>query len=465
MKKVLLIGLVSSLFSLYSYSQSDGLLITENFPYANGNLTGQGNSPAWASSPGTGDVQVTALTDNTGALVHPGYASGTSYVSTSNANTTDPFKGFIGSQTVSTSNATTFFMSFVVRVATGAGTTKTSDALPVVALRNNAGNNVCYFYVGNSGNDLKFGINKTESGSGDGSFESSKRSFDTTYLIVIRYDIVTGTNKDDKMYMWVNPSLVSEPTTASANESITNGADGNATGTIDALQLLENSTNGTTASVDAFKVAFATGQTTPSNSAIAWLDLSPAGAPLPLRFGGLMALQQSDGVSVDWSSYSEENVSYYEIERSSNGQLFSVIGQVAANGNLNGKTDYSWLDVSPINGNNYYRIKSVDIDGHVVYSSIIKINTAVSLNRSIGIYPSPVKKGSELTLQITNLERGDYSVLLFNRMGQKVGQLQINLANENMTQTLLLPSSIKPGTYNLVLTNGSLRLNKTFVVQ
>ena len=468
MKKFLLFGIVSLFYSLYSYSQADGLLIAENFPYNNGNLTGQGNSPAWTSSGGSGDVVVTALSNNTGALVYPGYSSGTSYITTNNSNTKDPYKGFIGSQTVSTANATTFYLSFVVRVTSSSNTSTTSLAFPSVALRTSLGGNVCYFYVADNGfgtQHLKFGISKT-GGLGNGTYASGDFLFNTTYLIVIRYDIVTGSTTNDKMYMWVNPSLNSEPVTASADQAITTGSDGSATGNITALQLLEdNFFDGTTADFDAFKVAYARGYTgSPSNPNVAWSDLDPVGAPLPVKFGNLKASQQSNTVRLDWSSYSEENVHHYEIQRSPDGRSFTQIGQLAAAGHSTARIDYNWLDVSPDNGNNFYRIKSVDIDGRIIYSSIVKISLGNTNNTRIGLYPNPVK-GSEIAVQLKNLQKGNYSVQVFNNMGQQLSQLQINLANENTTQTIQLPPGIKPGTYSLRITNGVVKFNQIFIVK
>jgi hypothetical protein len=194
------------------------------------------------------------------------------------------------------------------------------------------------------------------------------------------------------------------------------------------------------------------------------ITVQNAEAALPVKFGDLKASQGTNGVKLDWSSYSEENTDHYEIEHSSNGQSFSVIGQVKAAGNSSVKLDYSWLDESPNNGDNFYRVKSVDFDGHLTYSSVIKITLGASANRSIAIYPNPVK-GSQLTLQMNNLQKGNYSVLLFNPAGQQVSRFQVNVANDIITQTLQLPSSVKPGVYNLLISNGALKLTKTFIVQ
>ena len=78
---------------------------------------------------------------------------------------------------------------------------------------------------------------------------------------------------------------------------------------------------------------------------------------------------------VDWSTYDEMNVDHFEIERSQNGQQIATAGTINANGNGNsGKTDYNWVDPSPLTGTSFYRIKEVDIDGESKYSSVVRID-------------------------------------------------------------------------------------------
>ncbi|HEY0432778.1 MAG TPA: T9SS type A sorting domain-containing protein, partial [Chitinophagaceae bacterium] len=338
---------------------------------------------------------------------------------------------------------------------------------PSVALRTSTGNNLANFYVADDGNlgtqHLKFGLSKT-GGSGNGTYASTSVSYGTTYLMLIRYDIVPGTS-NDKLYMWIDPSLAVEPTTASANLSITSGSDGSA-GTINSLQLLQDDFfDGTTANWDAFKVSYATAYTgTPTNDVVAWSDLSPAGAPLPVKFGELKGIHLTNGIELDWSSYAELETDHYDIERSADGQSFDKIGQVAAQGNSERKLDYSYTDRAPLAAANYYRIKCVDIDGGVTYSSVIKLSIAETSRQTLNLYPNPLK-GSNLTMQLANFEPGNYTIRIFDRIGQQVSQLEMIMNTSGVTQSLVLPPGIKPGTYNLVISGVTTRATRSFIVQ
>jgi hypothetical protein len=57
------------------------------------------------------------------------------------------------------------------------------------------------------------------------------------------------------------------------------------------------------------------------------------------------------------------------------------------------RSNYEWLDRNAFTGNNYYRIKSIDINGEIQYSNIVKI--VMSKGRlQITIYPNPVTDGN-----------------------------------------------------------------------
>jgi len=80
------------------------------------------------------------------------------------------------------------------------------------------------------------------------------------------------------------------------------------------------------------------------------------------------------------------------------------------------------------------------------------------------VYPRSAKS-SKLRLQIDNLRKGSYSVFLFNFMGRLVGEFQINIPDDNISQTVDLPPTFKRGTYNILITNGAVRVNRTMKVQ
>ncbi|MBS1609234.1 MAG: T9SS type A sorting domain-containing protein [Bacteroidetes bacterium] len=452
------------------YAQTSQLLINENFSgYSAGNLNGQGGSYPWtASSLASSDfVQVASSSP----LFYPGYTSGSQYINLTAkddySNLTwpffhfpdDPAKNFIGNTNVPVNAATTFYTSFVVRVPSSAGVRNTSSASPELALQTTSGINLAYFYIAdaNSGNDLKFGISKD---GGNGSYAGTNFSFNTTYLIVMRYDIVTSGSSNDRMYMWVNPVISTEPSTASANVSITSGNDGGFLGSVNSIQLFQD-LNSATASLDAIRAAYGKGSTTAVNSAAAWAALNPVGAPLPVKFGDIKAYPENKGVQVDWEVYSETGVAEYKIERSTDGTSFMTIGSINAKGQ-DGKLYYSWFDAAPASGINYYRVRNLDIDGKSSFSSIVKVNTG-ELPAGITLYPNPVS-GNHLSIQASGFKKGDYQIELYTIGGQQLYKKQFTHAGGTINQAIELPPLLKAGIYTIRLTGAGIGQVKQFLI-
>jgi len=185
--------------------------------------------------------------------------------------------------------------------------------------------------------------------------------------------------------------------------------------------------------------------------------------PLPLTFGNIKGYAKNGGIQIDWSIYNEYNVDHYEIERSLNGMPpFTTLGQTAAR-NTDSKSDYEWVDATPSNGNNFYRIKSVDINGKISYSTIVRLDLNQS-GKGILVYPNPATKGY-ISFQSSDLQKGSYTLKIINSNGQAVYKQEFVHEGGAFSQTITLPAGIKSGMYNLQLRNGNEVTNKTFVVQ
>ncbi len=180
---------------------------------------------------------------------------------------------------------------------------------------------------------------------------------------------------------------------------------------------------------------------------------------LPVTFGDIQAYQKNQDLQVDWQILTEANIKLYEVERSTDGQNFTQIGTVASKGNSTVVLNYGFLDVSPSNGNNFYRIKSVGLDGTVQYSKIVKVTLAGNGNSSLVIYPNPII-GNSIGLQLNNFETGTYTLTLTNKLGQQVFAKTIANNGTASSQTVMLDKNLAAGVYQLKLVG-----NNTVVTQ
>lgn len=94
---------------------------------------------------------------------------------------------------------------------------------------------------------------------------------------------------------------------------------------------------------------------------------------IPVELGDFFAKKQDASVKFNWLTYSERNSLRFDIERSSDAKTFSKIGEVKALGQSAVRYDYDFLDKSPLDGVNYYRLRQIDFDGLAQVSKTISV--------------------------------------------------------------------------------------------
>ncbi len=111
---------------------------------------------------------------------------------------------------------------------------------------------------------------------------------------------------------------------------------------------------------------------------------------VPLNLLSFDAYKIEQTVQLKWKTENEINTSHFEIERSSNGVDFEKIGKVNSF-NSSGTNNYSYQDIKPLKGMNFYRLKQIDIDGRFTYSNIKKVMFE-TFGDAVNIYPNPAKE-------------------------------------------------------------------------
>jgi len=107
------------------------------------------------------------------------------------------------------------------------------------------------------------------------------------------------------------------------------------------------------------------------------------GVPLPILLTDFTASRQDYTALLQWQTAQEENTREFLVQRSPDGTTFSTIGTVAAAGNSSIILNYSFVDGSPVAGNNYYRLEEVDLDGYTTYTSVRLLNFSSSAKQLI----------------------------------------------------------------------------------
>jgi hypothetical protein len=184
---------------------------------------------------------------------------------------------------------------------------------------------------------------------------------------------------------------------------------------------------------------------------------------LPANLVNVKAYQKGSAIQVEWTTLTEINTERFEVEKSTDGKVFTKMGVVQARGNSTSRADYQLPDLSPATGANYYRIKSVDQNGVTQYSNIVKVNVGNS-NRSITVYPNPVTTNT-ISLQLNNLERGKYTITLTNKLGQHLYSSVLDHNGGSSTQTLRINATFPKGSYQLQVLGDEVRMTKQLIKQ
>lgn len=141
---------------------------------------------------------------------------------------------------------------------------------------------------------------------------------------------------------------------------------------------------------------------------------------LPVAIAKFRAYSSGKGVQTEWTTYSEINMDRYIVERSTDEQNFKEQHCVWAKGEAV-KNDYAWFDPSPLKGNNFYRLKAIDKNGSIEYSSVIKIT--IGTPGSIRLFPNPVVDKT-FFIQLNDLPAGNYIFAVYNSASKKVYSTQ-----------------------------------------
>lgn len=196
----------------------------------------------------------------------------------------------------------------------------------------------------------------------------------------------------------------------------------------------------------------ATAQTTSNKNGI-----TPA---LLLSFDG----QVNDNVAtLNWVMENETNCKWFVIERSGESGGYDSIGVVTGLNN-NNMTTYSYTDAHMIGGNNYYRLRQVDLEGVVRYSKVITLSHAFEANAAtkMSVYPNPA--AATLNYSVSSATPQQVVVQVYNLAGVVCYTSQQSLYAGNNQQSITL-TGLKNGNYFLKVTNreGSCQYIQPFV--
>jgi PKD repeat protein len=142
-----------------------------------------------------------------------------------------------------------------------------------------------------------------------------------------------------------------------------------------------------------------------------------------LRFEAVATSEQA--VLLSWEIEAEKDNQFFAIQHSVDGLNWKTIGQVRS---INTPTLYSFLNQEPVNGQNYYRLKIIDLNNQSSYS-VLKV-VEFSQNMGYSVYPNP--NPGLFNIDFQGLSGQRYSLEIYDAVGRKVYEQQLNSSKNTL---------------------------------
>jgi hypothetical protein len=151
-------------------------------------------------------------------------------------------------------------------------------------------------------------------------------------------------------------------------------------------------------------------------------------------------------VHLQFQNFNDAVALTHEVQRSSNGIDFFLLGTISPRTNLvNGNILYT--DATPLRGVNYYRVRSYSFGGVESFSAVRKIDLGID-RIEVVLTPNPVVT-RQLNVQLRNFEAGQYFIELINSAGVRVYSKTFSQTEGNESEVISLPDGIAAGLYTL----------------
>ncbi|WP_343533417.1 T9SS type A sorting domain-containing protein [Pedobacter sp.] len=185
---------------------------------------------------------------------------------------------------------------------------------------------------------------------------------------------------------------------------------------------------------------------------------------LPVTYASFNVVKINQGVAVKWNTLAEVNNSKFLVERAGDDRRYMELHTELAKGN---NSSYSFIDKTPLIGNNYYRLVQMDNNGTKNPTEPQVINYTGEVNGTldiVGIFPNPVI--SSFTIKYNgSLKDNQQTLKIVNATGQVLLSKTIGKINLLEGQELDI-ASYASGLYIVeVYENGNQRVGQTKLVK
>ncbi len=182
--------------------------------------------------------------------------------------------------------------------------------------------------------------------------------------------------------------------------------------------------------------------------------LSSSSNPLPVTLISFNGVKEETSALLTWATSEETNSDRFDIQHSTDGKTWGIVGTLASNGESTVKRTYSFRHDGPAEGQNFYRLKMVDRDETFAYSRIVNLNFGSEVVTTL--YPNPVSDHMKITTTHWNQVK---QVRIYDMLGRTIYD------SGNMPTAMISLRNVAAGMYLVEISraNGKVESSKIMV--
>ncbi|MFT5997766.1 MAG: hypothetical protein ACI81P_000211 [Neolewinella sp.] len=180
---------------------------------------------------------------------------------------------------------------------------------------------------------------------------------------------------------------------------------------------------------------------------------------LPVDLTSFTGHKSGKSVALDWTTASEDGNDNFSIERSADGVEFVGLGEVAGAGTSREANAYTFNDESPLEGQNYYRLRQNDFTGSFSFSNVVVVSFNGGNQTFLEVSPNPASDHLQVKLSGQWL---DFARVVLMDMNGKVISDKQQPTDASFDMEL---GRLPMGIYQLQVTDGKNKQTQRVIIQ
>jgi len=175
---------------------------------------------------------------------------------------------------------------------------------------------------------------------------------------------------------------------------------------------------------------------------------------LPVELLSFNGQCEKDFISLEWKTATEHNSDYFEVLKSRDGENWSSLTTLESAGNSTEELTYTTKDQNNLEGNNYYKLIQVDIDGQSKEYGPINITCDGNVKGYFSIFPNPSSGDFEVVINDKKMI-GDGKIFVKDSKGANVIIQDVKITT-GINLINVYNNKLKPGIYYVYLVSNNL---------